>query len=153
MTLRVIHWLSRCILGVVFIYSGYVKAQATLQFAVALTGYKLIPERLIWPIATYFPWVEIVLGIVLLTGWKIRYVSAGTTLLLLFFMAILTSTLFRGIETDCGCFGFGDPISALTIARDSMFLIPALYLVFEPRFRMRSRNTMLESSSVAQNVE
>lgn len=153
MTLRVLHWLSRCILAGVFIYSGYLKAQATLQFAVAITGYKLVPERLVLPVATYFPWLEIVLGLVLLSGWKIRYVSVGTAGLLLFFMVLLTITYFRGIETNCGCFGFGEPISLKTIARDSLFLIPALFLVFETRFRMRSKGTPLASSIPTPSAE
>ncbi len=54
-TLRIIHWICRCLLAGVFIYSGYVKAKATLQFAVAITGYQIVPEQYIYPIAKYFP--------------------------------------------------------------------------------------------------
>jgi len=143
-TLRIFHWLSRCILAGVFIYSGYVKTQATLQFAVAITGYKLVPQGLILPVATYFPWIEIALGLVLLSGWKLRYFSAGAAGLLAFFMILLAGTLVRGIETDCGCFGFGERISFKTIVRDSLFLIPALYLVVETRFHRRPRGGAMD---------
>jgi uncharacterized membrane protein YphA (DoxX/SURF4 family) len=137
-TMRVLHWLSRLVLAGIFIYSGCIKAQATLQFAVAITGYKLVPERFVLPVATYLPWVEIVLGLVLLSGWKIRYVSVGAAGLLLFFIVILTITYLRGIQADCGCFGFGERISPKTMARDSLFLIPALYLAVQTRLRPRS---------------
>ena len=49
MTIKILHWLCRLILAGVFIYSGYVKAQETLQFAVAISGYKMVPESLIYP--------------------------------------------------------------------------------------------------------
>jgi uncharacterized membrane protein YphA (DoxX/SURF4 family) len=140
MTLRILHWLSRCILAAIFLYSGYVKVQAPLQFASAISGYKLFPENFVFPIATYFPWVEIALGLLLLSGWKIRYVSLAATGLLLFFTAMLTITYFRGIEANCGCFSFNDRISLKTIARDSLFLIPALFLVVETRLRKRPKD-------------
>ena len=52
MTIKILHWLCRLILAGVFIYSGYVKVQETLQFAVAISGYKMVPENLIYPMAT-----------------------------------------------------------------------------------------------------
>lgn len=135
-TLKIIlHWLCRIALAAVFIYSGYIKVQATLQFAVAITGYKLIPDRFIFPIATYFPWVEIALGVLILTGWKIRWSSLAASALMLFFIVLLSVTLARGIETNCGCFGFGDRITWKTIVRDGSLLIPALFLVVESRLR------------------
>jgi len=133
--LRILHWLCRILIAAVFLYSGYVKARATLQFAIAITGYKLVPEAFILPLATYLPWLEIALGLGVLIGWKMRYFAAAVSALLVFFIAILTLTYLRGIEADCGCFGFGDRISPRTILRDSLILIPALYLVVEGRFR------------------
>jgi uncharacterized membrane protein YphA (DoxX/SURF4 family) len=146
MVLKVLHWLCRLALAAVFIYSGYIKVRAPLQFAVAITGYKLVPENLIFPMAQYLPWIEIGLGVAILIGWKIRYFSAGAAALLLFFMAILTITYFRGIEASCGCFGLDDPISLKTIARDSSFLIPALYLAVENKIRKRIKGAVLPSS-------
>lgn len=131
-TLRLIlHWVCRIGIAAVFIYSGYVKAIATLQFAVAITGYKLFPDRFVFPIATYFPWAEILLGVLILAGWKMRWWSMAASTLMIFFIAILSITLFRGIETNCGCFGFGDRITWKTIVRDGSLLIPALFLFVE----------------------
>jgi uncharacterized membrane protein YphA (DoxX/SURF4 family) len=139
MTLKIIHWLCRLILAGVFIYSGYIKLQEPLQFAVAISGYKMVPENLIFPMAKYLPWVEVILGLAILIGWKIRYFSAATAALLLFFIVILVITISRGIEANCGCFGLDERISPLTILRDSLFLIPALYLTFESRLTKRWR--------------
>jgi putative oxidoreductase len=141
MTLRILHWLSRCTLAGIFFYSGYIKIDNPLQFAVAISGYKLFPDYLISPSAIYFPWVEIALAILLLIGWKIRYVAGAAAALLLFFTVILTITYFRGIEANCGCFSFDDRISIKTIARDSLILVPALYLLIaEPLLRKRLKS-------------
>jgi uncharacterized membrane protein YphA (DoxX/SURF4 family) len=149
MALRILHWLSRLVLGGLFIYSGYIKIQDTLQFAVAVSGYKLVPEDLVFSIATYFPWVEIALGIVLLIGWKIRYSSAAAVALILFFIAILTITYLRGIEANCGCFSFDDRISPKTIVRDGLILIPALCLLVEPFLRRRLQRRVPVSADPA----
>jgi len=133
--LRILHWMSRCILAGVFVYSGYIKVESPLQFAVAITDYQLVPENLIFPLATYLPWLEIALGCAMLIGWKIRYFAMAAAALLLSFMVVLTITYFRGIEANCGCFSFDDPITPLTILRDSLILIPALYLLLEYKFR------------------
>ncbi len=137
MILRILHWASRLILAGIFLYSGYVKMQSPLQFAATLTAYQLFPERLIPVIVTCLPWIEVALGILLLTGWKVRYFAAATTGLLLMFTLVLVVTYFRGIEADCGCFGPGDRISALTITRDGLFLLPALFLMVEADIRRR----------------
>jgi uncharacterized membrane protein YphA (DoxX/SURF4 family) len=130
-TMRILQWLCRIILAAVFIYSGYVKAEAPLQFAVAITGYQIVPDTLAFPIARYFPWVEIALGVLVLIGWKIRWSSIAAAALMIFFIVLLSITLFRGIDTNCGCFGFGDRITWKTIVRDGSFLLPALFLVFQ----------------------
>ena len=137
MILKLLHWLCRLVVAGVFLYSGYVKYQNPLQFAVAISGYQLLPEDFVYPMARYLPWLEMALGLAVLIGWKIRYFSSAVAALLLFFMVALTITYLRGIEANCGCFSMDDPISPLTILRDSIFLIPALYLAFENRIRRR----------------
>jgi uncharacterized membrane protein YphA (DoxX/SURF4 family) len=135
MAFRVLHWASRIILAGIFLYSGYVKLQSPLQFAAALAGYKLFPIGLILPITYYLPWIEVALGVLLLVGWKVRYFAACTAGLLFLFLSILVITYLRGIDADCGCFAAGGRISPLTIARDALFLVPAVFLGLEPRIR------------------
>ena len=135
MVISLLTWASRVLLAGVFLYGGYTKLQAELQFAAAIAGYRLLSDNLILPVATYLPWLEILLGVLLLTGWYSRYVAGFAAGLLAFFIIIMTITYLRGIEADCGCFGVGERISPLTIARDSLFLIPAIFLVAVPRFK------------------
>ncbi len=136
----VLHWLFRFILSGIFLYSGYVKWKSPLRFEAVLYAYDLFPDVYIPAIALYFPWVEIILGLLLLIGFrrKIRYLAGASTMLLLFFITIIIITYFRGIEVDCGCLGFDDPISPWTIARDTLMLIPAIYLLFADPLLRRS---------------
>jgi len=145
--LRIIHWLCRLLLGGVFIYSGYVKATATLQFAVAITGYRIVPEQYVFYIAEYLPWAEIALGLILLSGLKIRWSSIAAAGLMLFFIGLLSVTLYRGIDTNCGCFGFGDRITWRTVLRDGSFFIPAMYLVIESWRPKRSKTSQLAATT------
>jgi uncharacterized membrane protein YphA (DoxX/SURF4 family) len=137
MIVRILHWSSRLILAGVFLCSGYVKLQSPLQFAANLTAYQLFPADIIQPIVRYLPWTEIALGFFLLIGWKARYFAAATAALLSMFTLVLLVTYFRGIEADCGCFGPGDRISPLTITRDALFLVPAVFLAAEAKIRIR----------------
>jgi uncharacterized membrane protein YphA (DoxX/SURF4 family) len=70
--LQILHWGCRVVLAVMFFYTGYIKIKSPLQFAVTLLGYELLPEALVPIVAQWFPWAEIVLGVFLLIGWKMR---------------------------------------------------------------------------------
>jgi len=134
---RILHPTCRALLSGIFLYTGYVKLESPLQFAAVLFGYKLFPDLIILPLSYYFPWVEIALGILLIFGWKIRCVALGACGLLITFIVILSITYLRGIDADCGCFSFDDRITPLTIARDALIILPALYLAAEPVLHAR----------------
>jgi uncharacterized membrane protein YphA (DoxX/SURF4 family) len=134
---RALHWTCRIVLGGIFLYTGHIKLESPLQFAAILSGYKLFPDSLIVPLTYYFPWVEIALGMLLLVGWKIRYISLAACGLLATFSAVLAVTYFRGIDANCGCFSFNDRITSLTILRDGIIILPAIYLAADSALRAR----------------
>jgi uncharacterized membrane protein YphA (DoxX/SURF4 family) len=149
MLMPVLAWACRVALSGVFIYAGYTKVQAELQFAAAIAAYQLVPDQFLLPVATYLPWLEIVLGILLLTSLKTRWVAGFAAGLLAFFIVILTITYLRGIEANCGCFGIGERISPLTIARDSLFLVPAVFLMLAPVSRRQPATATSEPAPPA----
>lgn len=131
MTARLLHWISRVGLGAVFVYAGFVKVyprRHQLAFAMDLSTYQLLPEWAVVLVAETLPWMEILLGLALWSGWKLRYFAAFTGLLLTGFISVMLITYARGIEANCGCFGPGEAISPYTLLRDSLILAPALYL-------------------------
>ena len=135
--LGILHWACRLFLGGIFVYAGYTKMANPLQFAAAVEGYQLLsPDSAIW-VVRVLPWLEIILGIALLLGIMIRYTAGFAGAFLMFFIGVMLVTYLRGIEADCGCFGVGERISPLTLVRDALFILPALFLVVQPRLESR----------------
>jgi len=131
MLARILHWVCRLVLGGVFIYAGFSKGypvEHRHQFEITLSTYQLLPVWAVIAVAAVLPWLEMALGALLLVGWKLRYVASFAALLLGAFIAAMGITYARGIQADCGCFGFGEPISAMTLARDSALFLMAVFL-------------------------
>jgi uncharacterized membrane protein YphA (DoxX/SURF4 family) len=125
---RILEWSARLGLGALFIYAGYAKLQHPFLFEMAVDGYQLLPPTGVIIVARGLPWLEVVLGLVLWTGWKLPYTATFTTLLLGVFLTMMAITYARGIEASCGCFGTGEPISPRTLARDSLIFAAAAIL-------------------------
>lgn len=131
MTGRILHWVCRLALGALFFYAGFSKLyppEHRFLFELAVSAYQILPVWGVIVVARALPWFEIALGALLLAGWKLRYTSTVGALLLGGFIAAMAITYARGIEADCGCFGIGERISPLTLARDSILLAMAVFL-------------------------
>ena len=120
----------RMVLGAVFIYAAYTKLrQSWLLFALSIDSYQLLPEWAVFALARTLPALELALGILLIAGVWLRYLSiVAAAILGVFFTAMVTS-YFRGAAIDCGCFGVGEPLSGKTLARDGVLLVAALALI------------------------
>ena len=118
-------------LGGLFLYAGFTKVfppEHRFLFEMTVSAYRLLPEWGVIVVARALPWLEMGLGLVLMFGWLQRYVAAFVALLLGFFIVVMSITYARGVEVNCGCFGFGEAVSPLTLARDSVLLLMAVYL-------------------------
>ncbi|MBI4458535.1 MAG: DoxX family membrane protein, partial [Acidobacteria bacterium] len=126
--LRILEWFCRLALGGLFLYAGYVKIRDPFLFEMAVDSYRLLPSAgVIW-VTRSLPWLEVVLGALLVSGWKLRYASSFTALLLGGFLVAMGVAYARGVEANCGCFGTGERISPLTLGRDSLLFAMALSL-------------------------
>jgi uncharacterized membrane protein YphA (DoxX/SURF4 family) len=125
---RVFEWITRLGLGALFIYAGYAKLRNPFLFEMAVDAYQLLPPTGVIVVARGLPWLEVALGLLLWTGWRLRYSATFTTLLLGAFLAMMAITYARGIEAACGCFGTSEPISPRTLARDSLIFAVAVGL-------------------------
>lgn len=128
---RVLEWFCRLLLGGLFVYAGFTKvypAEHRFLFEMTLSAYRLLPPAAVIVVARALPWLEMALGVVLVLGWQRRYVASFVALLLGGFIAAMGITYARGIEANCGCFGFGEAISPWTLTRDSLLLVMAVYL-------------------------
>jgi uncharacterized membrane protein YphA (DoxX/SURF4 family) len=124
---RILLLALRTILGAVFIYAAYSKLrQSWLLFALSIDSYQLLPEWAVYAVARTLPWLELALGVLLIAGVWLRYLSLVAAAILSAFFTILLVSYFRGASIDCGCFGVGEALSAKTLARDGLLLAAAL---------------------------
>lgn len=125
---RLLEWGARLFLAVLFIYAGYAKLREPFLFEIAVDSYQLLPPWGVIAVARTLPWLEMALGVLLLSGWKLPYFAAFTALLLGFFLALMAISYARGVEATCGCFGFGEPVSPYTLGRDTVLFGVAVFL-------------------------
>ena len=111
--------IARIIVGLLFIFSGLVKANDPLGLS-----YKMQEFFEIWHLEKFNSWTllmsvlmnafEIIAGFALLLGWRIKLFSWLLLLLILFFTFLTGYTYITGKPTNCGCFGDCLPITSRT---------------------------------------
>jgi uncharacterized membrane protein YphA (DoxX/SURF4 family) len=131
-------WLNRYLavairlaLGGVFVYAGAVKVIEPVSFAGSIAAYKLLPYFGNFLVAAVLPWLEVICGLLLIVGCRLKAAALIIILLNLVFMAALTAAIVRGLDIDCGCFRQGGAKSSpwLALLRDALFLLAAIYTV------------------------
>jgi uncharacterized membrane protein YphA (DoxX/SURF4 family) len=133
---RPLKLLLRLVLGAVFLYAAYTKlSQSWLLFALSIDSYQMLPEWAVLAVARTLPFMELALGVLLLSGWKLHYVSIGAAMMLLLFFSVMVYQYAGGTGIDCGCFGVGEALSAKTLARDGALLFAACLLAGLTRAR------------------
>jgi putative oxidoreductase len=104
----------RLVLGAVFLYAAWTKLRASpLIFAMSVDSYQLLPEWAVLAVAYTLPWVELLVGILLLAGLWLRYAATAASAILVMFFALMLRSYVQGQGIDCGCFGVGEAISVL----------------------------------------
>lgn len=134
-------WLGRFLraaLGGVLIYAGYLKVLGPQDFADSIAAYELLPLPLISLVALGLPVFEILLGALLISGWKLRVTAFSAVVLTVVFALAISSAIARGLNIDCGCFA-SDPSAKtspwIALGRDLLMLIAAVYLWVTERKR------------------
>ncbi len=134
-SLKIHHRISiivRFILGAIFIAAGIPKIMDTAAFAGVVYSYQLLPGMLINIFAITLPWLEVIIGGLLIMGIWMQGTVILYNLLIIAFISALSFNIARGLDISCGCFSTapGDIIDMDTIFRDIIILSASLYLVF-----------------------
>lgn len=130
--------ISRIIVGLLFIFSGLVKANDPHGLS-----YKMQEFFEIWGISQFDSWTlvssvlmnafEIIAGFALLIGWRIKLFSWLLLLLILFFTFLTGYTYVTGKPTNCGCFGDCIPITSKTSFLKDVLLTVLIGFIFWQR--------------------
>ncbi|MBO0343565.1 MAG: BT_3928 family protein [Bacteroidota bacterium] len=105
-------WISRIIVGVLFIISGLIKLNDPMGFSFKLEEY-FSPGVLDLPFLTplalsisiFVVIVEVILGVLLLVGFKPKFTVWSLLLMIVFFTFLTFYSAYFNKVTDCGCFG------------------------------------------------
>jgi uncharacterized membrane protein YphA (DoxX/SURF4 family) len=123
---KYIFYVTRLILGAIFIAASIDKIAHPVEFAKIVSNYQILPGNLINIVAIALPWLEALLGLFILCGWWLAGAIALANLLLITFLAALVFTVARGIDINCGCFSLkaaASPHTVWYLARDFLFLL------------------------------
>ena len=108
--MRILVTVSRVFVGLLFIFSGFIKANDPLGFAYKLDEYFevfgthfLIPVSLV--LAIFMCVLEMILGFMLLLGARLKFTLWMLTLLIIFFGFLTFYSAYFDVVKSCGCFG------------------------------------------------
>lgn len=144
--------ISRIIVGILFIFSGLIKANDPLGLS-----YKMQEFFEVWgmhwmndftlALSLIMIAFEIVAGVAVLVGWKMRLFSWLLLLLIIFFTFLTGYALFSGEIRECGCFGDCIPLTADQSFLKDLVLLALIGLIFLNRNKIKpalnTRNCIL----------
>ena len=135
-TMTIISHISRIIIGLLFVFSGYVKAVDPLGFTYKLGEYFesmhlefLAPFALALAILVIA--AELAMGLCLLARVRMQLVAWGVLLFMLFFTFLTFYIAVKGnVVKDCGCFGDALILSNTATFLKNLFLMPFVVIIF-----------------------
>ncbi len=134
--------ISRFIVGILFIFSGLVKANDPLGLS-----YKMQEFFEVWnwhflndytlAFSIIMIAFEIIAGVAVLLGWKMNLFSWLLLALIVFFTFLTGYALFSGKIRECGCFGDCIPLQANQSFMKDLVLLALILVIFPYRNRIQ----------------
>jgi uncharacterized membrane protein YphA (DoxX/SURF4 family) len=119
----------RVYLAGVFIYASLHKINFPAEFADNIAAYLIVPYWLVNPLAVFMPWLELICGLFLLAGVRVRAAVLLIAGMLVMFTLAVTVALIQDTPIGCGCFqSVGEAISWWTVLRDLLWLAMAAHV-------------------------
>lgn len=110
--MKILVALSRIIVGLLFIISGFIKLNDPVGFSFKLEEYfsaGVLNMEFLTPyaltIALFVVIFEVLLGVTLLFGYRVKFTVWSLLIMIVFFTILTLYSAVTGKVTDCGCFG------------------------------------------------
>tara|TARA_Y100000310_G_C20317575_1_gene639178 strand:- start:145 stop:561 length:417 start_codon:yes stop_codon:yes gene_type:complete len=127
----IIVWIVRIILGILFVFSGAIKIPKLSNFYHIVVQYGILKGKLVKLFAYSLPFVELLIGILILVG----ILFPWSILLTLFMLLISTFGIGYALYQkkkmeDCGCYAgiIKVPIGWKKIVENAIWILLAIYL-------------------------
>lgn len=135
-------WFCRLFVGLLFIFSGLVKANDPLGFGYKLQEYFEVFHTTFFndyavAISITICALEIILGVAILLGYKALQVSWGLLLLIIFFTFLTFWSAAFDVVKSCGCFGDAIPLSPWQSFLKDLVLLVFIAFIFINRKYIR----------------
>lgn len=134
--MKIILNLLRIIVGVLFIFSGLIKANDPLGLSYKMDEFfEVLHLTFLSPYSLAYSVLmnafEIIAGVAVLVGYRMRIFSVLLLLLIIFFTFLTGYALFSGTIRECGCFGDCIKLTAVeTFWKDVILLVMILVIFF-----------------------
>ncbi len=140
--MKVVKHFSRIVVGIVFVFSGFVKGIDPWGSAYKFTDYfnAMHLEWLIWtalPMGILLAFAEFAIGVALLSNIFMRFTSWLALLFMIFFTGLTLWIAIANPVTDCGCFGDAIVISNWETFYKNIVLILLTVIIFIYRNNMK----------------
>jgi len=135
-------WISRIFVGLLFVFSGLIKANDPIGFGYKLQEYWVVfGTDFLMPhsatLAIVICALEILLGALLLLGFYRRVLAWGLLLLIIFFTFLTFYSAFFEVVTSCGCFGDAIPLTPWESFTKDLVLLAFILVIFALRDHIR----------------
>jgi uncharacterized membrane protein YphA (DoxX/SURF4 family) len=145
---RAVIWIGRLLLGVIFVYAGYSKgflpntnfwpffvlkfslSMNLSNFATQVEAFKLLPPWGVQFVAHTLPFTEIILGVLLVIGWRLRLWAAMLTTIMVGFFIVVTRAYLLHMDINCGCFATPQPINLQKVLEDAALALLATLMTW-----------------------
>lgn len=147
--MRIIVNIARIIVGLLFIFSGLIKANDPLGLTYkmqeffevwgnsfpSLHGLMLFLNDYALAFSVITITLEVVVGVALLLGWATRFFSWLLLLLIIFFTFLTGYAVYSGKIRECGCFGNCIPLTAMqSFIKDIILFVLILIIFFGAKY-------------------
>jgi len=134
--------ISRILIGLVFVFSGFVKGDDPLGFAYKLEDYFIAFNWSFFiPLALFFSillcTIEFTIGVMLLLNLKMKLTSWLVLIMMVFFTCLTFNDALYSPVPDCGCFGDAIKLTNWQTFYKNLVLLPLAILVFVYRKKFK----------------
>jgi uncharacterized membrane protein YphA (DoxX/SURF4 family) len=134
---RAVIWIGRLVLGCIFMYAGYSKvflpnsnlgpffilkfsiSMNMSNFATQVEAFKMLPDWGVQFVAHALPFTEMILGLLVLIGWRLRIWAPVLTLIMFGFSFVVLRAYLLHMNINCGCFATPQPINLQKVLEDA----------------------------------
>jgi len=139
---EILLWISRIFVGLLFIFSGLIKANDPMGFGFKLQEYfHVFKTSFLNDYSTYIAIaicaLEIIFGVLLILGIAGRKVAWGLLLLIIFFTFLTFYSAFFEVVTSCGCFGDAIPLTPWESFGKDLVLLAFILVIFIKRDKIK----------------